>query len=58
MYLTMDLLLKKCPVLEYINTRTFSCEPNNLSNSYLSKHAKKDMLLWVTETGKSTDQNI
>lgn len=40
-----------------VTIRTFPCELNNLSNSSLSKHAKKDTLLWVTDTGKSTDPN-
>lgn len=46
------------PCVICVNTRTFPCEPDNLSNGSLSKHARKDMLLWVTDAGKSTDQNI
>lgn len=37
--------------------KDFPWESNSFSNSSLFKYAKKDVLLWVTDTGKSTEQN-
>lgn len=47
-----NLQLRIMPCITLCKHQNFPGESKNLSNISLSKHAKKDMLLWVTDTGK------